>query len=182
MRRRLFSLPLFAALVTANLGAGTIAYQVIDLGGGMDRYVYTVSGFDLLPHQEIDIQFDATMFAGLTNASAPSPFNVELIQPGNPMGAPGHYSAVTDVEVDLTSSSDGPFIVDFTFTGSGSPGSQMYSINQLDTNDLDIENVVSTGSTVPLSVPVPATAGFAALAFGFVLLASRLKWTRVSQH
>lgn len=159
MRRRLFWFPLFAALVTANLPAGTIEFQVINLGSGMDRYVYTITGFTLNQHQEIDIQFDATMFSGLTNGQAGSDFNVVLLQPNNPMGAPGHYSAVAQVN---SASLSGPFTVDFTFLGAGTPGAQPFAINQLDNNDQNITSVIATGTTMPLAVPEPATLSMAA--------------------
>jgi hypothetical protein len=159
MRRRLFWFPLFAALVTANLHAGEIDFQVIDLGGGMDRYVYTFFGIPLLQHQEVDIQFDATMFSTLSNPQAPNGFNALFEQPGNPMGAPGHLSIVATMDSQPDS---GPFTIDFLFTGSGTPGTQTYAINQLDNNDVNITQVLGGGTTQPLAVPEPSTMSIAA--------------------
>jgi len=170
MRRSRLWLPLLAALVTASLHAGTIEFQVIDLGSGMDRYVYTITGFTLLQHQEIDLQFDATMFSNLMNPQASSGFSAVLLQPGNPSGAPGHYSLVATMDSPPLT---GPFTVDFTFTGSGTPGAQPFAINQLDDNDVNITSVISSGTTTPLAVPEPATLSIAAAGLYLAMAARR---------
>jgi len=177
MRRRLFWLPLFAALVTASLHAGTIEFQVIDLGSGMDRYVYTISGFILTQHQEIDLQFDASMYSNLTNPQASAGFSTAIEQPGNPLGAPGHFSLVATMD---SPSFTGPFTIDFTFTGAGTPGSQPFAINQLDASDTNILSVISTGNTSPLSVPEPTTLSIGAAGLGWVSL--RLARSRVRRE
>jgi hypothetical protein len=88
---------------------------------------------------------------------APDDFDVLLLQPDNPPGSPGVYSALALVDNPLL----GPFSVDFTFLGSGAPGAQPFFINQLDASG----NLVSSegGSTTP--IPEPAT-----VVFGFITL------------
>jgi hypothetical protein len=105
---------------------------------------------------ELDIQFDPTMFGQLLNGVAGTGFDLLLLQPNNPPQAPGDYSALAIIDHP---SLGGPFRVDFTLTGPLGSGSQPYSILQFDSSG-NFEGSVLTGITVPLNTAVPEPASF----------------------
>lgn len=139
-----FSAPLLAWLLAANVSAATIQFQLADLGGTLHRYNYFVSGFTFQQNQELDISFDPALYGPLTNGVAPSSFDMLLLQPNNPLGAQGLYSALALVN---NPSLTGSFGVDFTFLGSGKPGSQPFTIGFFDQGGM---HVIQSGLTTPL--------------------------------
>ena len=166
--RMIVRLTLLAGIVVANLSAAAIVqFQVTDLGGNLHRYNYAVSGFAFQQNQELAILFAPALYGTLSNGVAGSGFGLLLLQPNNPPGASGDYSALALVN---NPSLAGPFRVDFIFKGSGTPGAQPYFINQYDANG-NLISVVSSGTTTPLGspgVPEPGTflLGSAALLMG----------------
>lgn len=139
----ILGLVMLAGLLAAKLPAATILFDVTDLGGGVFRYNYAVSGLSLLQGQELDISFDPAVYASLSNGVAPNAFDLLLFQPGSPPGAKGVYSAAALVNhPPLT----GTFSVDFTLTRAGRPGPQPYTITSFDTDGM---HTVESGSTVP---------------------------------
>ncbi len=172
---RIVRLTLWAGCLAAQAWAAPIVgFQVSSLGPNFYRYTYFPSGIAFTANQELDILFDPATYGTLSNGKAPSGFDVLLVQPNNPPGAFGEYSALALVNnPPLT----GTFSVDFTFLGLGLPGSQPFTINQLDANG----RIVSTtpqqlttpqGST---NVPEPATVSLAAagMLIGGLLWATR---------
>ncbi len=74
MRRVMCLLMWFGCV--GSLSAGTISYDSSNLGvSGLGqttyRLTFTVSNFTLLADQEIDIQFDPTIYQSLSNGVAP---------------------------------------------------------------------------------------------------------------
>jgi len=137
-----------------------------------------VSGFTFQANQELDILFPVTTppsYGTLSNGIAPSGFNVLLLQPNNPPGAPGDYSALALVN---NPSLAGPFSVDFTFMGTPLmplPGQQNFMIGTFGPNGF---NTITSGVTTPqgsTGVPEPASLSLAALGvlMGGVCLAAR---------
>ncbi len=102
-----------------------------------------------------------------------------LLQPGNPMGAFGVYSAVAQVD---NPSLTGRFSVDVLLAMGAQLGVQNFAINQLDQQGVII-STISTGSTVgpSNSVPEPATYSLIGLALlagsGITALRGRNKKT-----
>jgi hypothetical protein len=138
----------WAGLLTANVFAGAITYDVSSLPAGMYgaateerpfRYTYYIDGIWLGENQELDIQFDPALYGGLFNGVAPPGFLVTLLQPDNPPGFPGDYSVFT---WSGSQSLVGVFSVDFIFLGTGQPGPQPYYINQYDASFVFEETIV----------------------------------------
>jgi len=149
-------MPLCFGLAAANLVAGTIQYQIANLGGNEFRYTYSLTGFSFGPNQELQVEFNPTLFGTLSNPVAGPGFTAMVFQPNNPPGAAGDYSAFTATGV---ASPTGPFSVDVAFLGAGQPGNQNFFINQYDQN-LNFLSTIASGTTVPLGqaiIPEPGT-------------------------
>jgi hypothetical protein len=151
--RKTLSLALWIGLVAANLPAGTVSYDFSTLpyaapqdapaGSSMLQVTYLLSNFTFEANQELDIEFDPTLYSTMSNGQAPSGFAVTLFQPDNPPGAPGDFSALA-----LTNgpSVSGSFSVDVVYFGSGQPGPQSYTVNQFD-NQGNFVATVDSGYT-----------------------------------
>ena len=143
--RILLQLPIWLILLTAHLYAGAIQFQVTNLGQNSYRYNYSIIGFVFQQNEEVDIRFAPSLYGTLSNGVAGNGFNVLLLQPNNPPGTFGDYSALSTVNQP---SLVGPFSVDFIYNGIGSPGSQPYFINQYDQNGR-LVSTVEQGITTP---------------------------------
>ena len=162
---------LLAGVVLGSISAGTIQYHVIDLGQNTFRLTYSVSDFEFLANQELAIEFDPAVYQSLSNGIAPADFDLLLLQPNNPLGAFGIFSALALIDDPVLS---GIFSVDVVLTGAGRPGEQGFAINQLDQNGI-LLSTISSGTTVDASTPEPGTLPIAGLALliGGVLPAVR---------
>ena len=60
----------------------------------------------------------------------------------------------------------GPFVVEFTYAGTGQPGAQNYDVNQYDSNLNLQQTVVVNGTTIlqAATVPEPSGLGLSAMA------------------
>lgn len=168
MRNR-FWLPLCFAVIGAGLQAGTIQFQTTNLGGNTYQYTYFPSGFALQANQELDIRFSPILYTNLNSGVAGAGFDLALLQPNNPSGTFGDYSALALVNNPLLT---GPFSVNFNYLGSGQPGSQPYRINQYNQSGAFVATIDS-GVTTPVggapSVPEPGTLPLAGAALAAIL-------------
>lgn len=163
----------FAGLIAGSVSAGTIQYEAVDLGQDKFRISYSVSGFTFLENQELAIQFDPAFYESLSNGAGPAGFDIVLLQPNNPLGASGDFSAVALMDHPDWS---GLFSVDVVFTKSGWPGEQSFTINQLDSNRIILSTIASEATVSAATVPEPATlltAGMALLIGGLLPAARR---------
>jgi hypothetical protein len=149
---------LWSCLIVAHGSATTITYQVTDpVTPGAETYTYAISGFTFGINEELDIEFDASLYGNLQNAVAGPGFSVMLFQPDDRPGLdwPGYYSLLAVVD-DLFLNAQ--FSVDFTYLGTGEPGPQSYSISQFDQNGSYV-STLETGFTVAAATngtgPVP---------------------------
>ena len=153
--RTFFRVVLCVSVLTACLSATpiapTIQFEVGVVGTGVDRYTYFVSGLTLQANEEIDLEFSANLFGVLSNPVVGGPFQVLLFQPNNPLGAPGDFSVAATSDNTVVT---GPLSVDFTFTGPGTPGSQLFQINQFDANGKFV-GLIASGNTSQLATAVP---------------------------
>jgi hypothetical protein len=134
---------LWATVLAGNVSGGTISFSATDQGSGVFRYEFKPQGLILAKHQEIDIQFDPTLFGNLFNGVADSDFRLVLLQPDNPSGAAGDYSALALVD---NPSMTGPFSVDVTWLGTGQPGDLPFVIHQFDATG---QHIIGTITSVP---------------------------------
>ena len=169
------SLLLSAFLMVGYCHAGTILFQVADLGPGvpppLERYTYTydMSGITLLANQELDIVFSAALYTTLSNGVVSSGFDLMLLQPNNPPGAPGHFSALALSNIGVV---PGPWSVDFLFNGPGTPGSQPFFINQYDASGRFITTLESGTTQNSAQVPEPGTF----MLLGLVVIGCGVGW------
>ena len=63
-------------LLAGQLTAGSVQYQVADLGSNVFRYEFFPVGLGLMQFQDFDVQFDAALFGGLLNGVADSDFRL----------------------------------------------------------------------------------------------------------
>ncbi len=154
---KLVCVTVMMAICAASGFGGTIGYSSVSVGGAVEQYTYTLSGFPLLANQEIALLFDPSIYGALSNGVAGAEFDLLLLQPDNQTGTAGVYSALALVD---NPSLLGPFSVQFVYLGSGLAGSQPYQINQYDSGG-NFLATIATGTTVlnnpgPASVPEPA--------------------------
>jgi len=174
--RQLPRILLLSALFAFSLSAAPILQYEVTTNGTTGTYHYFLSGFDFLLNEALDIQFGElgpdNLFGQLSNGVAPAGFDLMLFQPNNPPQAPGDYSALAIMDhPSLT----GTFSVDFTLTGTGMPGSQVFSISQFDSNG-NFVGLVASGSTELVGSGVPEPAGF--LPCGVALIIGGIFWAR----
>lgn len=161
-------LPLCATLLAGNIFGVTLQYRLTDLGAATSgemqhRFTYFLSDAILGPSQEIDIRFDPAVFRLLSNPTAPAGFSTLVLQPNNPPGAFGDYSALA---VTGNSNSMDIFSVDFVLLHNNLAGSQPFFINQFDQLTGNFVRTVQSGSTelaAPAGVPEPRSFWFAAI-------------------
>jgi hypothetical protein len=145
-----FFLAVMGGVLASSLSAGPIiGFTFTSLGLSSGRYTYSFSGLNLLANQEVDIAFDQTVYGVLSNGLATSDFHLVLLQPNNPPGVPGDYSALATIN---NPSVNGTFSVDVTFLGATQPTSQPFTINQFDSGGHFISTIAS-GSTTPVPEP-----------------------------
>jgi len=159
---------LVAAFSVTSLYSATIQFESTFLGvvNGQRQFRNTYLDVDtpLQVNQALEIQFDPILYGNLSNPQAPSNFNVLLIQPNNPPGLAGLYSALA---LTNTLAPVGPFSVDFIFLGAGTPGSQAFQINQFNAQGGFVSTVASGVTTTVIPEPGGlATAGLALLVCG----------------
>ncbi len=174
--KKLLWLSLWIGLFAANSFAAVIQFRVNDLGGSLHSYEYFVSGLTLQANQAIDIRFDPALYDTLSDGVVGSGFKLVLVQPNNPPGATGDYRAVALAD---NPSFAGPFGVNFTFVGNGTPGSQAFLINQYTAAGIFVSTIESGVTTLlpQTTIPEPATFAFgcAALLLGGIVKTIRRK-------
>lgn len=174
-----------ALLIVSLAHAGTIQFQVTDIGQGqlgsttppLQRYIYFGNGITFQAYQELDILFDASLYGTLSNPVSIPGFDVVLFQPNNPIGAPGDFSALALSDVG---SALGLWSVDFTFKGTGLPGSQTYFINQYDANG-NFVATLETGTTLSPAASQDAPEPGSFVLVGLVV-AGRSAWKAVRRR
>ncbi len=153
-----------ALLFSSSLHASAIEFQVTPLGSGVYRYNYMVSGFQFQANQELDLRFDPALYGALSNGVAPPGFDLLLLQPNNPPGTSGDYSALALVNMPSLT----PFSVDFAFLGAGVPGPQPFFINQLDASGNLIATIAS-GSTTSATARAPEPRSFSLVSLALLM-------------
>jgi len=163
--RNFLALTIWAGLVAANLSAGTVSYDFSILpyappadepaGSSMVQLTYLLSNFSFAANQAIDIQFDPTLYDSLSNAQAPSGFDLTILQPNNPPGEGGDFIALATTNGPFS----GSFSIDAVYLGSGTPPAQSYTIDQF-APDGSFVSQVTSGETTPTGTAVPEPGTF----------------------
>jgi hypothetical protein len=163
--RSVLLLSVLAAAGIGNAGAVTIDFQTTNLGQNLYRLSYLVSGIQFQTNQELDIRFDPALYGALTNGVAGPGYDLLLLQPGNPPGTFGDYSALALVDNPSLST---PFQVDVRFLGAGLPGPQPFLVNQL-APDGTLMSEVAHGNTGVSDGAAPEPAGWALAVSGLLI-------------
>ena len=152
--RRIGWLALLAGFLAGGLSAGIIGTTDTFLSGNTWHEVITFQGFTFTTGESVEIHYPVAQYGALSNGVAQPSNNWSLLlfQPGNPAGADGIYSLQALVN---NPSFAGPFSVDFTYLGPGSPNGQ-HPFNILDSNF----NVIDSGIT---GIPEPSSISILAL-------------------
>lgn len=159
MRTKLWLLILGGLSAVSAFGGSIIQYDVANLGGNKYSYTYSLSGLAFQAYQELDIRFDPALYSTLSNASVGNGFQGLILQPNNPPGAAGIYSAFTTTAI---ASPAGIFSVDFLYLGAGQPGPQEYYINLYDMDGYRVATTTSGWTTPNSAVPEPSSFWLAA--------------------
>jgi hypothetical protein len=174
---KLVCVTVIMVILSASGFGATIGYSSSNAGGGMQQYLYTLSGFSLMANQEIALLFDPQLYGTLSNGKAGTAFDLVLLQPNNPTGTNGVYSALALAD---NPSLAGPFSVQFTYLGSGLAGSQPYQINEYGSNGQFLRTL-GTGMTTlasppPVSVPEPGSVALTAIGVLALGAATRVRY------
>jgi hypothetical protein len=127
---------LFAALGTLGFASGAkaiaVSYALVDLGGNLFRYEYTITNDPGAPSiRLVDLFFDPSLYdeTSLTDASSgaiATGWNRMFLASG--IGVPAAFDALaSDGGIPAGGSSSG-FAVEFRWRGSGLPGAQGFEI------------------------------------------------------
>ena len=148
---------LLGLMMSAAASATTVSYSMAAAPtAGQYLFSFYLSGYTFSVNQELEIQFDPTMYSALSNGTAGTGFNVLLFQPDNRpgIGFPGYYSALATMNNPSLSSA---FSVIATYIGTGTPGPQSYSINTYSQSGAFVSSTV-TGLTTPAPTATPEPA------------------------
>jgi len=153
---------MWVGLFAASLHAGTVSYDLSVLpyappadapaGSTMVQFTYYLSNFTFQANQELDIEFDPTLYGTMSNGQAPDGFALNLFQPDNPPGATGDFSALATVDMPTVA---GAFTADVVFFGPGQPGPQPFSVNQFDDQGNFVTTITSGFATPAENTAVP---------------------------
>lgn len=148
---------LLALLVAPASHAILIEYEALDLtdttpGVNLWQYNYYVSDYDFRTDQGFTVWFDLGSYSHLAPVSASPDWNTLTAQPDPLLPDDGFYDALA--QADHASLTD-LFNVQFTWLGTGAPGSQAFDLYDLAGGSF---NVLESGYTVlrgatPVSEP-----------------------------
>jgi MYXO-CTERM domain-containing protein len=172
-----FWLTLWAGLLAPIVQAGTVQFEVTNEGSGNYQYTYLLSGFTFQANDDLDVQFNPTIYATLTSAAVPDP--TQFMPIGDPVNVPpggtGDYIALALVN---NANEAGAFTVDFTLEGGAQPGPQPYSINETEAGF--VVDTLATGTTIAETAPEPGSLILGGV--GLLLLAGAAFARRRSGH
>jgi hypothetical protein len=165
MRMRfVVELILFAGIICLatppSVLADQVQYQVSNVSGNEWQYSYYISNpplNSLLNLQAFTVFFDPSLTTNLQDTSGESTPNWGIFSiPYDPvLGSDGFYTAQALTDNPLTD----PFTITFDYLGSGTPGSQFFSIDQFDANG-NLTSNLGIGDTTLLpsaETPEPGT-------------------------
>lgn len=144
-------LAVFLTMVCASAARAdsiAVTYTATDLGGGTWEYEYSLTGA-LSSGDDLAIYFPLATSSNLNDLlTGGADFTTFVFQPDAGLPAPGEYDVIANIDnPDLTP----VFDASFSYTGSGSPGSQDFTL--YDAN----YNIIGSGSTTPAGTSVAAT-------------------------
>jgi len=161
---------LLIVLSATSLFSATVQFQTTFLGtvNGQSQYRnnYTLLDSALQTNQALDIDFDPALYGTLSNGQGPANFSILLLQPNNPPGTAGLFSALA------LSSTQPPisFSVSFIFLGGGLPSGQHFALNQYNAQGVLVSTLTSGTTTPAGTTTVPEPGGFLLSGLGVLLI------------
>ena len=131
--------------------AAAVTYQAVVLGGDAWRYDYVVKN-DGSPAaiEEFTIFFDLGLFADLAVAASPADWDALVVQPDPALPADGFFDALA-LGAGLLDGEEALFSISFTYSGPGTPGSQVFHV--VDPANFDVIERGFTSAAVALPEP-----------------------------
>ncbi|MBN8518012.1 MAG: hypothetical protein J5X22_00320 [Candidatus Accumulibacter sp.] len=118
-----------AAILAWDVHATVITYETTNLGAGVWQYDYSVTNNTLLsPIEEITIYFPLGLYFDLLSVFEPLNWDNLVAQPDPSLPADGFLDSLTLSAAILPGQTLAPFSVQFTWLGSGAPGSQSFEV------------------------------------------------------
>jgi hypothetical protein len=105
-----------------------VAYTATEIGGSIWQYDYTLSNPLLDPASEFTIFFDLNKYSNLTVRASPGTWSSLVVQPDAGLPADGFFDTLSLNGGLLPGKSQSGFSVQTTYTGQGTPGSQLFNI------------------------------------------------------
>jgi len=152
----------------------SISYTLVPMGGNSYKYVYSITNNGTLtgsaPVQLFDILFDTSQYQEsslqiVTPANLNAQWSQEILT-GIPPAVPAAYDALALAGGVPAGTTVTGFAVQFTWLGSGTPGSQPFQIYDPTTFTL-----LQSGQTTsaPVSVPAASVLSLILISFGLAL-------------
>lgn len=162
-----------AAVLAWDVNATVVTYETTSLGAGAWQYDYSVTNNTLLsPIEEITIYFPLGLYSDLLSGSQPLNWDNIVVQPDPSLPADGFLDSLTLSAAILPGQTLAPFSIEFTWLGSGAPGSQFFEVVHPASFTV-LDSGTTTAFLPPPSVPEPGTIPLAILGVAVLLHLSR---------
>jgi len=161
---------LLIVLSASSLYSATVQFQTTFLGtvNGQSQFRnnYTLLDAALQTNQALDITFDPVLYGTFSNPQGPANFDILLLQPNNPPGAAGLFSALA------LSTTQPPisFSLTYIFLGTGQPSGQNFAINQYNAQGVLVSTITSGVTTPAGTTTVPEPGGFLLSGLGVLVI------------
>jgi hypothetical protein len=116
---------LIASWAAAN---AQVTYTATDISGETWQYDYTINNPLLVPASEFTIFFNQNQFSNLSVLASPASWSSIVAQPDPGLPADGFFDTLSLTTGLLPGASQSGFSVQTTYSGTGTPGSQIFNI------------------------------------------------------
>ena len=145
---------LLLGFLTADLNANSVDVLASSTGPDSVHYSFTLSGFDLLQYQVLDIQFNPSLYLSLSNAVAPATIKTTILQPDKPGAIPGDF--LMEALISNPVLTPGSLGIDAT-------------LDQFDSQDHFLHVVSSGLAVIEDAAPIPEPAGVSLPGLGLLI-------------
>jgi hypothetical protein len=138
----------FTMTLLTNVHAQVISYTATDVSGSTWDYNYTIANNTTSTINEFTVFAALGQYSSLSVASSPSSWSSLVAQPDPGIPADGYFDSQAISGGLLAGSTLSGFSMQFTYLGSGTPGSQLFNIVDPNTfNTLAVGYTTAAGAT-----------------------------------